>query len=98
MDKRRSKITITDYHRKNIILLAQEGVPIPKIARKLYLPVNAVRMFFTKWNPQKHKPIPTCLGAKTEPYSNNEDDYGFFPTYKWEDLSQSEINVYLKQN
>ena len=55
-------------------------------------------MFFTKWNPQKYKPIPTCLGAKTEPYYCNENDYGYYPTYKWEDLSQSEIDVYLKQN
>jgi|TARA_R100000081_G_scaffold67425_1_gene35024 hypothetical protein len=98
MDKRKTKIKLTDHHRKNIILLAQEGTPIPKIAKKLYLPVNMVNQFFTKWDPQKYKPIPTCLGSKTEPYSNNEDDYGSYPTYKWEDLSQSEIDIYLKHN
>ncbi len=98
MEKRRTKIKLTDYHRRNIILLAQEGTPIPKIANKLYLSVNMVRQFFTKWDPEKYKPIPTNLGSKTEPYSTNEEDYGSLPTYKWEDLSQSEIDVYLKQN
>ncbi len=98
MEKRRTKIKLTDYHRKNIILLAQEGTPIPKIENKLYLSVNMVRQFFTKWDPEKYKPIPTNLGSKTEPYSTNEEDYGSLPTYKWEDLSKSEIDVYLKQN
>ncbi len=98
MEKRITKIKLTDYHRRNIILLAQEGTPIPKIANKLYLSVNMVRQFFTKWDPEKYKPIPTNLGSKTEPYSTNEEDYGSLPTYKWEDLSKSEIDVYLKQN
>lgn len=98
MEKRRTKIKLTDYHRRNIILLAQEGTPIPKIANKLYLSVNMVRQFFTKWDPEKYKPIPTNLGSKTEPYSTNEEDYGSLPTYKWEDLSKSEIDVYLKHN
>ena len=98
MEKRRTKIKLTDYHRRNIILLAQEGTPIPKIANKLYLSVNMVRQFFTKWDPEKYKPIPTNLGSKTEPYSTNEEDYGSLPTYKWEDLCKSEIDVYLKQN
>ena len=98
IEKRETRIKLTDYHRKNIILLAQEGTPIPKIANKLHLPVNMVRQFFTKWDPQKYKPIPTKLGSKTESYFTNENDYGSFPTYKWEDLSKSEIDVYLKQN
>tara|TARA_R100000951_G_scaffold58504_1_gene49157 strand:- start:262 stop:561 length:300 start_codon:yes stop_codon:yes gene_type:complete len=98
IDKRRTRIKLTEDHRKNIILLTQSGLTITSVARKLHLPVNTVRMFFTKWDPEKYKPIKTNLGSKTEPYSTNEDDYGSYPIYKWEDLSQSEIDVYLKQN
>ena len=94
--KRKGKKFLTEFHRKHIILLAQTGITIPAIAEKLDLSVNVVRKYFTKWDLTKSNVFPVYLGSKAEPYSTNEKDYGSFPTYKWEDLSQSEIDVYLK--
>lgn len=36
----------------------------------------------------------TNLGAKLDSYYINEMDYGKIPSYKWEDLSESEIKFY----
>ena len=96
--KRKGKKFLTEFHRKHIMLLAQTGITIPAIAEKLDLSVNVVRKYFTKWDLQKDKVIPIHLGCKEEAYNEDENMYGTYPQYKWEDLSQSEIDVYLKVN
>jgi hypothetical protein len=96
--KRKGKKFLTEFHRKHIVLLAQTGITIPAIAEKLDLSVNVVRKYFTKWDLAKNNVSPAYLGFKKQAYYKDENDYGSFPTYKWEDLSQSEIDVYLKQN
>tara|TARA_R110000782_G_scaffold60315_2_gene124696 strand:- start:198 stop:497 length:300 start_codon:yes stop_codon:yes gene_type:complete len=90
------KRRFTDFHQKNIILLAQSGLTIPEIASKLDLSVNMIRKFFTRWDRKKDKVVPIYIGSKEEPYNEDENMYGTYPQYKWEDLCQSEIDVYLK--
>tara|TARA_R110000796_G_C14462754_1_gene424666 strand:- start:220 stop:525 length:306 start_codon:yes stop_codon:yes gene_type:complete len=96
--KRKGKKFLTEFHRKHIILLAQTGITIPAIAEKLDLSVNVVRKYFTKWDLTKSNVSPAYLGSKRQAYYKDENEYGSYPVYRWEDLSQSEIDVYLKEN
>ena len=57
-----------------------------------------IRKFFTRWDRKKDVVVPIYIGSKKEPYNEDENMYGTYPQYKWEDLSQSEIDSYLKLN
>tara|TARA_R100000935_G_C2805300_1_gene152358 strand:+ start:111 stop:416 length:306 start_codon:yes stop_codon:yes gene_type:complete len=96
--KRKYNRRFTDFHRKNIILLTQSGLTIPQVACKLDISVNMIRKFFTRWDRKKDVVVPIYIGSKKEPYNEDENMYGTYPQYKWEDLSQSEIDSYLKLN
>ena len=97
--KKARRNTLLSYEtRSSIILIAQKGYTIRGIAEELDLPYTTVSRYFNKWNPENYTVIPAIHHSKREPYYETEDEYGKTPTYKWEDLSQEEINLYLKEN
>ena len=89
---------LTDDQRNKVILLTQKGYTMVAIKRELGVSINVLKRFFTKWRPENYTVIPVIMNPKQIPYYENENDYADLPDYKWEDLSQSEIDLYLKKN
>ena len=89
---------LTNKERMEVIILIQKGYAISWIKQELDVPTPALKRYFAKWNPQNYKVIPVIFSQKKIPYYDTENEYAELPSYKWEDLSQSEIDLYLKKN
>jgi hypothetical protein len=96
--RRKGYRELTESERHSILKLIQKGYIITKVAKELKLPLHTVRSYFCKWHPRNYNVLPIHMGHKKDSYYENEEDYSSYPTYKWEDLSKREIEVYLKNN
>ena len=82
---------LTQNEKDIVILKLLKGIPITMICRELNVGYHIVRKYCARW---ESKPVPAEIGAKQEPYYNNELDYSRIPTYTWDSLNDKELEAY----
>lgn len=77
------------------LILLNKGYSYRKVADKLNIPYMIIFKNLSSYYTTNNRiPMKIYFGAKKEPYYNNEFMYGSIPKYTFEDLNETEKQLY----